>query len=114
MRARRAGRGAPSDASATSHRLLYRAGFIRELAAGRYTLLPLGQRVAARIVRIIAEEMDAIGGQRIVTPTLHPLDLWEQSGRTASMGEPLMRVRDRRGAEFVLGSTAEEVFVDLV
>jgi prolyl-tRNA synthetase len=107
-------REAPSDASATSHRLLYRAGFIRELAAGRYTLLPLGQRVAARIVRIIAEEMDATGGQRIVTPTLHPLDLWEQSGRTASMGELLMRVQDRRGTEFALGYSAEEVFVDLV
>src|ERR671932_249502 len=87
-------REAPSDAAATSHRLLYRAGFIRELAAGRYTLLPLSQRV--------------------VTPTLHPLDLWAQSGRTVSMGELLMRVQDRRGTEFALGYSAEEVFVDLV
>jgi len=107
-------RDAPSDAVAASHRLLYRSGFIRQLGAGRYTLLPLGQRVTAKIAACIAAEMDALGAQRIITPTLHPLELWSQSGRTAAMGDILMRVRDRRGGEFAIGYSAEEVFVDLV
>ena len=63
---------------------------------------------------VIVAEMDAVGGQRIATPALHPLELWEQTGRDAAMGDILMRVRDRRGAEFALGYSAEEVFVDLV
>lgn len=105
---------APSEATAASHRLLVQAGYIRELAAGRYHLLPLGFRTRARLERIVAEELDRIGGQRLGTPSLHPVELWERTGRTGAWGPTLMRVEDRRGAQFALGATHEEVFTDLV
>lgn len=107
-------RDAPSEVKLISHKLLYKAGYIRELVSGRYSLLPLGLRVAEKIKRIIEEEMDAIGAQRVVTPALHPIELWKKTNRTKTMGKTLMRVTDRRGADFVLGATHEEVFVDLI
>ncbi|MFV2039322.1 MAG: proline--tRNA ligase [Acidimicrobiales bacterium] len=103
-------RDAPGDAEAVSHKLLVRGGFIRQLHAGHYTYLPLGYRVRSKIIRIIEEEMDAIGGQRIQVPTMHPASVWQESGRWDSMGEVMFRLEDRHGAPNALGVTAEEIF----
>lgn len=107
-------REAPSEAKLASHKLLYKAGYIRDLVSGRYSLLPLGERVAKNIIEIIEEEMDRIGAQRVTTPTFHPFELWERSGRSKTMSDVLTTVKDKRGAQFALGATHEEVFVDLV
>jgi len=92
-----------------SHRLLLRAGLIRQLAAGMYSLLPLGLRVVRRIEEIVREEMDAAGAQEVFLPALHPLELWERTGRAQYWGPELMRVQDRTGRWFCLGGTHEEV-----
>ncbi len=97
-----------------SHQLLVRAGFIRESVAGRYFFLPLGWRVHDKIKAVIKEEMDKAGAQEMISPVLHPLELWQETNRTSSAGFELMKVTDRRGAEFALGGTAEEMFVDVV
>lgn len=97
-----------------SHKLLTQAGFIRESVAGRYYFLPLGIRVQDKIVKIIEEEMDKAGAQKMITPVLHPLELWEESNRTSSVGFELMTIKDQRGAKFALGGTAEEMMVDVV
>lgn len=97
-----------------SHQLLVKAGFIRESAAGRYYFLPLGWRVHEKIRQIIKTEMNAAGAQEMITPTLHPLELWQETNRTDTANFELMRVEDRRGAEFALGGTAEEMMVDVV
>jgi prolyl-tRNA synthetase len=97
-----------------SSRLLKQAGFICESVAGRYYFLPVGQRVQQKIMTVIKQEMDAAGAQEMLAPTLHPLELWEETNRTSTTGFELMTVKDRRGAEFALGGTAEEMFVDLV
>jgi len=97
-----------------SHKLLYQAGFIRESVAGRYYFLPLGIRVREKIVAIIEKHMNATGAQKLITPVLHPLELWEETNRTSSVGFELMTVKDQRGAAFALGGTAEEMMVDLV
>lgn len=102
------------DMSQTSHKLLYQAGFIRESTAGRYYLLPLGQRVFDKIVKIVEIEMDKSGAQKMSAPVLHPIELWEETNRDKSGGYELMTVQDRRGAKFALGGTAEEMFVDVV
>ena len=99
----------PAHAEAVSHRLLLRGGFIRQLAAGHYSMLPLGQRVRAKVERIIREEMDAIGGQQVHLPALHPADVWRRSGRWEVMGEEMFRLQDRKGMEHCLGMTHEEV-----
>ncbi|MCK4818397.1 proline--tRNA ligase, partial [bacterium] len=98
----------------TSHKLLYRGGFIRESVAGRYYFLPLGIRVKDKIVKISEEEMDNAGAIKIMTPVLHPIELWKETNRTNSVGFELMTIKDRSGNEFVLGGTAEEMIVDLV
>jgi prolyl-tRNA synthetase len=103
----------PAEAEAISHKLLVRGGFIRQLSAGHYSMLPLGQRVRAKIERIIKEEMDAIGGQQFHLPALHPAEIWKKSGRWEIMGEELFRLKDRRGADNALGMTHEEVFATL-
>ncbi|MBI5220850.1 MAG: proline--tRNA ligase [Candidatus Liptonbacteria bacterium] len=103
-----------SDESIVSARLLKQAGCVAESAAGRYYFLPLGHRVHQRIAQIIREEMNAAGAQEMTAPVLHPLELWQETNRTKSTGFELMRVKDRRGSEFALGGTAEEMFVDLV
>lgn len=105
---------APREASASSHKLLYQAGFIRESTAGRYYLLPLGLRVHNKIQKIIKEEMDGAGAQEMIAPVLHPIDLWKETNRTNSVGFELMSVKDRNETEFILGGTAEEMLVDLV
>jgi prolyl-tRNA synthetase len=104
-------REAPADAEVASHQLLVRAGYIRRLASGVYTFLPLGLRVLANLERVIRHELDACGAQEVLLPALHPIDLWEQSGRAALFGSdalPAMTV-DARGGTFVLGPTHEEV-----
>jgi prolyl-tRNA synthetase len=103
----------PADADAASHRLLLRAGFIRQLMAGHYSLLPLGMRVRAKVIAIIREEMNAIGGQEFLLPSMQPAQIWEKSGRLAVMGEEMFRLKDRRGADVVLGMTHEEIFTTL-
>lgn len=97
-----------------SHQLLLKAGFIRESVAGRYYFLPLGWRVHEKIRQIIKEEMDAANAQEMLTPILHPLELWQETNRTATANFELMRLQDRRGSEFALGGTAEEMMVDVV
>ncbi|OGK23789.1 proline--tRNA ligase [Candidatus Roizmanbacteria bacterium RIFCSPLOWO2_01_FULL_37_12] len=105
---------APSDAVLTSHKLLYQAGFIRESTAGRYFILPLGQRVQQKIMNIIRKEMNKVGAQEMLSPVLHPLSLWEETNRTNTTGFELMKIKDRRDMWFALGGTAEEMFVDVV
>lgn len=97
-----------------SSKLLKQGGFIQESAAGRFYFLPIGQKVQQRIMRVIKEEMDAAGAQEMTTPVLHPLELWKETNRTSTAGFELMKVKDRREAEFALGGTAEEMFVDLI
>jgi prolyl-tRNA synthetase len=97
-----------------SNELLVRGGYIRESVAGRYFMLPLGWRVHEKIKKIIKEEMDKAGAQEMISPVLHPLELWKETNRTNTAGFELMKVKDRRGAEFALGGTAEEMFVDVV
>src|SRR6266403_5892688 len=97
----------PADAEALSHKLMLRAGLVRQLAAGVYVFLPLGQRVLDKVNAIIREEMNAIGGQEITMPVIHPADIWKQSGR---WGIPEMfKLRDRYGRDLCLGMTHEEV-----
>src|SRR5947209_3982325 len=103
----------PADAQVASHQLLVRAGFIRQLAAGIYSILPLGQRSLLKITRIIREEMEAIGGQEFYRPARNPREVWEESGRWAVMGENMFRLRDRKGADLCLAMTHEEVFTVL-
>jgi prolyl-tRNA synthetase len=103
----------PADAEAVSHKLLVRAGFIRQLMSGSYTLLPLGRRVCLKIEAIIRKEMNAIGGQEFHLPALHPAEIWEKSGRSQVMGDEMFRVKDRKGSDLVLGMTAEEVFTTI-
>ena len=107
-------RDVSGDITLASHRLLYQAGFIRESVAGRYYFLPLGLRVQDKIVNIVEEAMNAAGAQKMITPVLHPLELWEESNRTSSVGFELMTIQDQRGAQFALGGTAEEMMVDVV
>ena len=102
------------DITAISHRLLHQGGFIRENVAGRYFMLPLGMRVRNKIINVIREEMNNAGALEMLAPTLHPLELWKETNRTNETGFELTTVTDRRGAEFALGGTAEEMFVDLV
>jgi prolyl-tRNA synthetase len=103
-----------SDYQIASHRLLTQGGFIRESTAGRYYLLPLGLKVHERIIQIVRKHMDAAGAQELVMPVLHPLELWQETNRTTSAGFELMKITDRRDADFALGGTAEEMAVDLV
>jgi prolyl-tRNA synthetase len=104
----------PADAEVVSHRLLLRAGYIRQLGAGIYSFLPLGWRVAQRAMKVIREEMDAIGGQEFFLPALHPAELWKESGRWDEMGKTMFRIEDRKGAELCLGMTHEEIFTSIV
>ena len=99
----------PADAGAPSHRLLLRAGYIRQLMAGHYSLLPLGHRVRLKVIGIIREEMNGIGAQEILMPVMHPAELWIKSGRWELMGDEMFRLKDRRGADLALAMTNEEV-----
>jgi prolyl-tRNA synthetase len=103
----------PADADVASHRLLLRAGFIRQLMAGHYSLLPLAVRVRAKIMTVIREEMNRIGAQEFLVPSLQSAQLWEKSGRLEVMGEEIFRFKDRKGTEDVLAMTNEEAFTTL-
>ena len=103
----------PADAGAPSHRLLVRAGYIRQLQAGHYSLLPLAVRVRAKVIEIIRQEMNGIGAQELLVPTMHPREIWERSGRVATMAEVMFTLTDHKGAPNVLAVTNEEVFTVL-
>jgi prolyl-tRNA synthetase len=105
-------REAPADAEVASHKFLVRAGYIRQLAAGIYSYLFLGQRSLHRIINIVREEMDTIG-QEFFLPALHPREIWEGSGRWTTMGDNMFRLKDRKGADLALGMTHEEVMTDI-
>src|SRR6266550_2141958 len=100
----------PADAEVPSHRLLVRAGYIRRAAAGVYTWLPLGVRVLAGVTRVVREEMERIGAQEVLFPALLPREPYDATGRTDAYGDLLFRLRDRRGAGYLLGPTHEEMF----
>jgi len=103
----------PADAEVVSHKLLLRAGLIRQLGAGIYSYLPLAQRSVLKISNIIREEMNRVGGKEFYLPAIHPAELWEESGRWTVMGENMFRLKDRKGGNYCLGMTHEEVFTDL-
>src|SRR4051812_29180186 len=105
-------REAPADAEVASHKFLVRAGYIRQLGAGIYSYLFLGQRAVQRIIGVVREEMDRIG-QEFLLPAIHPRELWEQSGRWQVMGDNMFRLKDRKGADLCLGMTHEEVMTDI-
>ncbi|MCU1299922.1 MAG: prolyl-tRNA synthetase [Candidatus Sulfotelmatobacter sp.] len=105
-------REAPADAEVASHKFLVRAGYIRQLAAGIYSFLFLGNRSFNKIVAIVRQEMDKIG-QEFFLPVLHPREIWEASGRWSLMGENLFRLKDRKGADMCLGMTEEEVMTEI-
>lgn len=107
-------REAPSEAEIASHRLLLRAGFIRQLAAGVFSYLPLARRSLTKIENIIREEMNAIGGQEITMPVVHPAELWQETGRWYQIDAEMGRFKDRSGRDMVLAMTHEEVIADLV
>jgi prolyl-tRNA synthetase len=100
----------PADAEVISHKLLLRAGVIRQLSAGIYSLLPLGQRIALKVMQILREEMNAIGGQEFYLPALHPAEIWQESGRWDAIGDEMFRLKDRKNTDMCLGMTHEEVF----
>jgi prolyl-tRNA synthetase len=104
----------PADAEMASHRLLVRAGYVRQLGAGIYSLLPLGWSVTRRVERVIREEINGIGGQEMEMPVVHPADLWRESGRYQKIGPELVRFKDRAGRDMVLAMTHEEVVADLL
>lgn len=103
----------PADAEVISHKLLLRAGFVRQLGAGIYSYLPLAQRVAGKVMQILREEMNFIGGQEFFLPALHPAELWKESGRWDAIGPDMFRLKDRKAGEMCLGMTHEEVFTSI-
>ena len=105
-------REAPADAEVASHKLLVRAGYIRQLGAGIYSFLFLGNRTTQKIMGIVREEMDKIG-QEFYLPALNPRDIWEESGRWTVMGDNMFRLKDRKGADLCLGMTHEEIMTDI-
>ncbi|HMK31313.1 MAG TPA: proline--tRNA ligase [Terriglobales bacterium] len=105
-------REAPADAEVASHKYLLRAGYVRQLSAGIYSYLFLGQRALVKIIEIVREEMNRIG-QEFFLPALHPREIWEASGRWSGMGENMFRLKDRKGADLCLGMTAEEVMTEI-
>jgi prolyl-tRNA synthetase len=98
----------PADAEALSHKLMVRAGLVRQLGAGLWTWLPAGWRIHEKVVQIVREEIDAIGGQEMLMPVLQPAELWKRSGRYTSIGPELFRLKDRKGSDMVLAMTHEE------
>jgi len=102
-------REVPADAEAISHILMLRAGYVRQLASGLYMYLPLGWKVLNKINAIMKEEMDAIGGQEISLPVLHPAEIWQQTGRWDAIGDEMFRLKDRTDRDMCLGMTHEEI-----
>ena len=104
----------PADAEVPSHKLLVRAGYVRRVAPGIYSWLPLGLRVLRTIEQVVREEMDAIGAQEVLFPALLPRESYEATGRWTEYGPNLFRLKDRKGADYLLGPTHEELFTQLV
>lgn len=107
-------REAPKEAESVNHQLLVRGGFIDQLMAGSWTLLPLGYRVVSKIIQVIREEMNAVGGQEMLMPLLHPRNIWDETGRWDKAKEIMYQFTDSRGKEFVLSFTHEEIVMDLL
>lgn len=103
----------PADAEVVSHKLLLRAGLIRQLGAGIYSYLPIAQRVALKVMQILREEMNRVGGQEFYLPALHPAEIWKESGRWEAIGADMFRLRDRKDADMCLGMTHEEIFTSI-
>jgi prolyl-tRNA synthetase len=103
----------PADAEVISHKLLLRAGVVRQLSAGIYSFLPLGQRIALKVMGILREEMNRIGGQEFFLPALHPAEVWQESGRWDAIGDEMFRLKDRKGTDLCLGMTHEEIFTTI-
>ncbi len=104
----------PADAEVPSHKLLVRAGYVRRVAPGIYSWLPLGKIVMENVARVVREEMNAMGGQEVLFPALLPRDYYEATGRWTEYGDTLFRLKDRKGADYLLGPTHEEMFTDMV
>ena len=104
----------PADAEVVSHKLLVRAGMIRQVARGIYDLLPLGLRAVRRFETIVRDEMDRAGAQEILMPAVIPAELWQESGRWEQYGRELLRLKDRYDRDFCFGPTHEEVVTDLM
>ncbi len=105
---------APKDAESINHKLLVRGGFIDQLMAGSWTLLPLGFRVVQKINNIIREEINAVGGQEMLMPLLHPKEIWNETGRWDKADEVMYKLKDKREKEFALSFTHEEIVLDLL
>ncbi|MEQ8859655.1 MAG: proline--tRNA ligase [Pseudomonadales bacterium] len=103
----------PADAEVASHRLMLRAGLIRQVASGLYTWLPLGLKVLRKVEAIVREELTASGAQEVLMPVVQPAELWQETGRWSKMGPEMLRMRDRHERDFCLGPTHEEVITDL-
>ena len=103
----------PSDAEIVSHKLMMRAGLVRQLASGLYSWLPIGLRVLRKVENIIRVEMDKAGAQELLMPVVQPSELWAETGRWQKMGAELCRLKDRHEREFCLGPTHEEVITDI-
>src|SRR5438046_2890923 len=103
----------PADAEVVSHKLLLRAGVVRQLSAGICSYLPLGKRIALKVIQILREEMNRIGGQEFYLPALHPAEVWQESGRWSAIGDEMFRLKDRKGADMCLGMTHEEIFTTI-
>ena len=103
----------PADAEVVSHKLLLRAGLIRQLGAGIYSYMPMAQRIALKIMTILREEMNRIGGQEFYLPALHPAEVWKESGRWDAIGADMFRLKDRKDADMCLGMTHEEIFTTI-
>ncbi len=103
----------PSDAEIKSHRLMLRAGMIRMHMAGVYCYLPIAWRVIRKVIGIVREEMDRIGGQEFLLPTLSRRDLWERTGRWTEYGDDMFRLKDRKRADLALAPTHEEIFAEI-
>jgi prolyl-tRNA synthetase len=104
----------PAEAEVVSHKLMLRAGFIRKLAAGVYTFLPLGFKVLNKVINIVRQEMNRAGAQEVLMPVLLPAELWQETGRWDIYGKELFRIKDRHERDFCLGPTHEEIITDLV
>ncbi len=105
---------APSEAQATSHKLLFRGGFVRQVATGRYSYLPLGWRVKSKVMKIIEEEMNAIGAQRMELPIMQPIEAWEVTNRDEAFGDLMIMTEDHYGRKFALSATAEALMTELI
>ena len=106
-------REVPADADIVSHQLMLRAGLIHQIAAGIFDFLPLALRIKHKIEDIFREEMDAIGGQEVTLPVVHPAELWQKTGRWYQIGSDMARFKDRNDRDMVLGMTHEEIMADL-